>query len=162
MFGVSYYFYRKITKNNKENIYLYNLVFFCTLLQLLVVRSYILARLTTYLYIYYVLLIPPLLNEFLKKQLDVNLKDVDDLSNLYISYEPIWSIGSNPPSNDEIEDVVKYIKSLFKEDVRVLYGGGVNEKNITELNKIPDINGYLIGGASTIPEKFIKIIEVTK
>lgn len=68
MFGVSYYFYRKITKNNKENIYLYNLVFFCTLLQLLVVRSYILARLTTYLYIYYVLLIPPLLNEFLKKQ----------------------------------------------------------------------------------------------
>ncbi len=100
--------------------------------------------------------------EFLKKQLDVNLKDVEDLSNLYISYEPIWSIGSTPPSNEEIEDIVKYIKSLFKEDVRVLYGGGVNEKNIEELNKIPDINGYLIGGASIIPEKFIKIIEVTK
>ncbi len=100
--------------------------------------------------------------EFLKKQLDVNLKDVNDLSNLYISYEPIWSIGSTPPSNEEIEDIVKYIKSLFKEDVRVLYGGGVNEKNIEELNKIPDINGYLIGGASIIPEKFIKIIEVTK
>lgn len=100
--------------------------------------------------------------EFLKKQLDVNLKDVEDLSNLYISYEPIWSIGSTPPSNEEIEDIVKYIKSLFKEDVRVLYGGGVNEKNIEELNKIPNINGYLIGGASTIPEKFIKIIEVTK
>ena len=100
--------------------------------------------------------------EFLKKQLDVNLKDVEDLSNLYISYEPIWSIGSTPPSNEEIEDIVKHIKSLFKEDVRVLYGGGVNEKNIEELNKIPDINGYLIGGASIIPEKFIKIIEVTK
>lgn len=100
--------------------------------------------------------------EFLKKQLDVNLKDVEDLSNLYISYEPIWSIGSTPPSNEEIEDIVKYIKSLFKKDVRVLYGGGVNEKNIEELNKIPDINGYLIGGASIIPEKFIKIIEVTK
>lgn len=100
--------------------------------------------------------------EFLKKQVDVNLKDVEDLSNLYISYEPIWSIGSTPPSNEEIEDIVKYIKSLFKEDVRVLYGGGVNEKNIEELNKIPDINGYLIGGASIIPEKFIKIIEVTK
>lgn len=100
--------------------------------------------------------------EFLKKQLDVNLKDIEDLSNLYISYEPIWSIGSTPPSNEEIEDIVKYIKSLFKEDVRVLYGGGVNEKNIEELNKIPDINGYLIGGASIIPEKFIKIIEVTK
>ena len=100
--------------------------------------------------------------EFLKKQLDVNLKDVEDLSNLYISYEPIWSIGSTPPSNEEIEDIVKYIKSLFKKDVRVLYGGGVNEKNIEELNKIPDINGYLIGGASIIPEKFIKILEVTK
>ena len=100
--------------------------------------------------------------EFLKKQLDVNLKDIEDLSNLYISYEPIWSIGSTPPSNEEIEDIVKYIKSLFNENVRVLYGGGVNEKNIEELNKIPDINGYLIGGASIIPEKFIKIIEVTK
>lgn len=100
--------------------------------------------------------------QFLKKQLDVNLKDVDDLSNIYISYEPIWSIGGVPPTNEEIDDIARYIKSLFKHDVHVLYGGGVNEKSITKLEEIPNIDGYLIGGAGTDPEKLIKILEVTQ
>lgn len=42
----------------------------------------------------------------------------------------------------------------------VLYGGSVNEKNISSLNQIENIDGYLVGGASTKVDKFIKIIEV--
>jgi triosephosphate isomerase len=34
---------------------------------------------------------------------------------------------------------------------RILYGGSVNEKNCKELAKQPDIDGFLVGGASLKP-----------
>ena len=40
-----------------------------------------------------------------------------------------------------------------------LYGGSMNDKNAFELLAQPDIDGGLIGGASLVPEKFVKIIE---
>ena len=45
-------------KKDKNNIILYNLVIICTLFQLVTLKSYIIARITTYFYVFYVLLIP--------------------------------------------------------------------------------------------------------
>ena len=90
----------------------------------------------------------------------------EQLDNVVIAYEPIWAIGTNQtPTNKDIEDMINYIKLLVESyfnypNIKVLYGGSVNEKNITELNKIKNLDGYLVGGASTNPEKFLKIIEV--
>ncbi|NCX65525.1 MAG: triose-phosphate isomerase, partial [Proteobacteria bacterium] len=39
--------------------------------------------------------------------------------------------------------------------------GSVNNKNIHELKKIKNLDGFLIGGASQDPKKFIDIIEKT-
>ena len=44
---------------------------------------------------------------------------------------------------------------------KVLYGGSVNPINIKDLNKINQIDGFLIGGASQNPNKFIDIIKKT-
>ena len=44
---------------------------------------------------------------------------------------------------------------------KVLYGGSVNPKNISQLKSINNIDGYLIGGASQDPKKFIDIIKKT-
>ena len=44
---------------------------------------------------------------------------------------------------------------------KVLYGGSVNSKNIDQLKIIPDIDGFLIGGASQNQKKFIDIIKKT-
>ena len=44
---------------------------------------------------------------------------------------------------------------------KVLYGGSVNPKNISELKTINNIDGFLIGGASQDPNKFIDIIKKT-
>lgn len=103
----------------------------------------------------------------LKKQITSALKGIDNSNykNIIIAYEPIWSIGTGKvPNNTEIEDTISFIKKiiddLWKFDIRVLYGGSVNEKNINNLNNIPNIGGYLVGGASTDPNKFKKIIEV--
>ena len=46
-------------------------------------------------------------------------------------------------------------------NIRVLYGGSVNSKNISQLVKIDNLDGFLIGGASLKIEEFLNIIEVT-
>ncbi len=63
--------YKNVVKEDKNNIKLYMLALFCTLLQIIVTRSYIIARLATVLFIYYVLLLPEVYNAFknsLRKQ----------------------------------------------------------------------------------------------
>jgi triosephosphate isomerase len=41
---------------------------------------------------------------------------------------------------------------------RILYGGSVNPENAAELYAQPDIDGFLVGGASLDPAKFLAII----
>lgn len=99
--------------------------------------------------------------EILKKQLLNDLKDINQ--KIIISYEPIWAIGTGKtPSNEEITDLVNYIKNLFNNKIKVLYGGSVSEKNIETLNQIKNIDGFLIGKAATNPSSLRKIIEVTR
>ena len=97
----------------------------------------------------------------LKNQILKALKNITE--EIIISYEPIWAIGTGKtPTNNEIEDIVSYIKSLFDYDVKVLYGGSVSEQNINQLNLVPNVDGFLIGKAATTPGSLIKIIEVAE
>lgn len=100
----------------------------------------------------------------LKRQIRDSFFDISDLSNVIIAYEPVWSIGTNKvPDEEEILYTVKYIKELiktmYKTDIKVLYGGSINEKNIEKFKNIKEIDGFLIGSASINPLKFIEIIE---
>lgn len=86
-----------------------------------------------------------------------------DIKNIVIAYEPVWAIGTGLfPTNEEIIDVVNYIKDLISDkfgiNLLVLYGGSVNKKNISLLNQISSIDGYLIGGASTKVDEFLYIV----
>ena len=49
-------------------------------------------------------------------------------------------------------------KARAADQVRILYGGSMNDKNATELMSQPEIDGGLIGGASLVAEKFEKVI----
>lgn len=42
-------------------------------------------------------------------------------------------------------------------EIRIVYGGSVTAANCVELAKEPDIDGFLVGGASLKPE-FVQII----
>jgi triosephosphate isomerase len=57
-------------------------------------------------------------------------------------------------------ETINFIKNKAK-GIKVLYGGSVNPKNINDLKKIKNIDGFLIGGASQSANKFIDIIKKT-
>ena len=54
------------------------------------------------------------------------------------------------------------LRSKFRDKPqRVLYGGSVNPKNITNLKKVNNLDGFLVGGASQSAKKFIDIVKKT-
>ena len=101
-------------------------------------------------------------NQVLSRQLKLGLRGLKFNKNLIIAYEPVWAIGSGMiPTSEDLFKTINFIKSKVKKSVKVLYGGSVNDKNITELKTINNIDGYLIGGASQNSKKFIDIIKKT-
>ena len=97
----------------------------------------------------------------LSKQIDIGLKKIKNKKNIIIAYEPVWAIGTGlTPNNIELHEIINFIKKKQKK-TKVLYGGSVNPKNINVLKNINNIDGFLVGGASQNPNKFIDIIKKT-
>jgi len=102
----------------------------------------------------------------LKKQIRNSLAKNFNVNKILFAYEPVWSIGTNKiPKIEELEKIIKFIKNEIKKnykvkkDVKVLYGGSVNSNNIRLFSFIPQIDGFLIGGASQSSKKFIDIMK---
>ena len=99
--------------------------------------------------------------KILLKQITLGLQKVQKRKNIIIAYEPVWSIGTGIiPKSDDLFSTINFIKKKVR-NIKVLYGGSVNSKNINELKLIKNIDGFLIGGASQDPKKFIDIIKKT-
>ena len=86
----------------------------------------------------------------------------EQVKDLVVAYEPVWSIGTGKNASTEIaQDVCAYIRSLLRElfgkvadEIRVLYGGSVKPENIKAYLSCPDIDGGLVGGASLKKDSF--------
>ena len=102
-------------------------------------------------------------NQVLKRQIEKGLKSIENKSKIILAYEPVWSIGTGIiPKEITLTKTISFIKSRFvKKYPKILYGGSVNTNNVDKLKKIPNIDGFLIGGASQNPKKFIDIIQKT-
>lgn len=83
-----------------------------------------------------------------------------------ITYVYIRAIGTGKvATTEQAQEVHAAIREWLKKEVsseaaektRILYGGSVTEKNSGELAKQPDIDGFLVGGASLKPA-FVDII----
>ena len=102
-----------------------------------------------------------LTKKILSKQIKLGLNRIKKTNRIIIAYEPVWSIGSGIiPKSDDLFDVIHFIKKK-NQNSKVIYGGSVNTKNITDLKIINNVDGFLIGGASQDSKKFIDIIKKT-
>ncbi len=108
--------------------------------------------------------------EKIKAQIDFALKGIlpRKFAEITIAYEPIWAIGTgqtvDPQKAEEIFSFIKnYLICTYGEDsvrnIRLLYGGSLNENNAKELLNIPNVDGGLIGGASLNLDKFMSILK---
>ena len=96
--------------------------------------------------------------EFIMDELEKAFNNIKEIDKIIIAYEPIYSIGTEIiPKNEEIEEVIKTIKDKYPNN-KVLYGGSVNEENISIINNISIIDGYLLGGISLKPNKLKELI----
>ena len=95
------------------------------------------------------------------RQLDAVAKDIKDWSKIVVAYEPVWAIGTGKVATpQQAQDVHAAIRKWaaeklgkeVAEKLRLIYGGSVAAKNCKELGSQPDIDGFLVGGASLKPE----------
>ena len=109
--------------------------------------------------------------EVLKTQIEIGLKDIEDVSKIVIAYEPVWAIGTGrtataEQANETIAYIRKTVGEFFcpkcAEKVRIQYGGSMNAGNCKELMAMPEIDGGLIGGASLKANDFATIVNFDK
>lgn len=92
---------------------------------------------------------------------------LEALEDIIIAYEPVWAIGTGIiPTITQIDEIAFYIKNYIKhhysKNLKVIYGGSVNEENIDELKELKEIDGFLLGGVSLKLEKIKDIIKKLK
>ncbi|MDQ3587692.1 MAG: triose-phosphate isomerase [Actinomycetota bacterium] len=104
----------------------------------------------------------------LRQQVGEALSDVESerLADVTLAYEPVWAIGTGKTATpDQAQEAMAFVRALVgdrseeaAEQVRVLYGGSVKPDNAAEIMAQPDVDGALVGGASTDPEGFAQIV----
>ncbi|MEG1142560.1 MAG: triose-phosphate isomerase [Clostridia bacterium] len=99
-------------------------------------------------------------------QLKNSLKDITDISNVVIAYEPIWAIGTGVSASEiDANDMCKYIRESISKmydtnianNIRIVYGGSVKASNAKLLLNMDNIDGALVGGAC-ITNEFVAIV----
>ncbi|MES2769729.1 MAG: triose-phosphate isomerase [Bdellovibrionota bacterium] len=104
--------------------------------------------------------------DVLKEQLEVGLKHFDRKGSLIVAYEPVWAIGTGEVATPEqAQEAHAFVRKTLQkitglDTYKILYGGSVKPENAQELISKPDIDGFLVGGASLKPDSLAQICQI--
>jgi triosephosphate isomerase len=85
-----------------------------------------------------------------------------------IAYEPVWAIGTGlnatPQQAQEVHLMIRQLIAVMynkelAEQIIIQYGGSVKADNAAELAGQPDVDGFLVGGASLKADDFAAIVK---
>jgi triosephosphate isomerase len=93
-----------------------------------------------------------------------------DIANVVIAYEPVWAIstfGGELAKPTDAAEAIAYIRHQVEQlygakvakQMRVLYGGSVDDTTVRGYLEIEGCDGALVGGASLNPYKFAGVID---
>jgi triosephosphate isomerase len=105
-----------------------------------------------------------------RRQLEVGLSLINiKEASFVVAYEPVWAIGTGQVATPEqAEDVHAYLRELLQglsskdraQEISILYGGSVKPDNSEALAKKPNIDGFLVGGASLKAADLAAIVQL--
>ena len=93
----------------------------------------------------------------------------EQFAGIVIGYEPVWAIGDGETATPQVAAAAHRLIRARAEDrfgaeaankVRILYGGSVKPGNAQSLMVEPEIDGFLVGGASLDPVSFAALVNV--
>lgn len=93
----------------------------------------------------------------------------EEVRDLVIAYEPVWAISTfdgEVAKPDDMQRAINYIRAQVEElygkkaaqEVRVLYGGSVNESDVRAYLSLKGCDGVLVGAASLNHHQFSSIV----
>lgn len=114
--------------------------------------------------------------QVIRDRVTAALRDVRaaDARTVLLAYEPLWAISTStdvaepmadsPESAQVVHKLIRHaIAELYDthvaDSVRVLYGGSVDAHNVAGYAAMDDIDGVLVGGASTDPSSFMQVVK---
>lgn len=95
----------------------------------------------------------------------------EQIGNCIIAYEPVWAIGTGvnatPQQAAEVHALIRQLLATqygreVAEEITIQYGGSVKPDNAAELIREPEIDGFLVGGASLKAEDFSQIATIVE
>lgn len=106
---------------------------------------------------------------FVKEQLRSALQDVvpANITKVIIAYEPVWAIGATEAmSPRQMHEMAIFIRKTLVGShgekglkMKIIYGGSIDETNAREMVAEGEVQGLLVGRASTEPEKITRLIK---
>jgi triosephosphate isomerase (TIM) len=94
---------------------------------------------------------------------------VEQFARVIVAYEPFWAIGSGdaaaPEKTGEAHRLIRHqatesFRQEAAKEMRLLYGGSFKTENAAGLRAEPEIDGFLVGGASLNPKAFAAIVNL--
>jgi triosephosphate isomerase len=92
--------------------------------------------------------------------------ELDDPERLVVAYEPVWAIGTGRTATaDQAQEAHAFLRNVLASvagagiarQIPLLYGGSVKPGNAAELAREPDVDGFLVGGASLEAASLLQI-----
>lgn len=93
-----------------------------------------------------------------------------EIENVVIAYEPVWAISTfdgEKAKPDDIKKAIAYVRfqiaelygKRVSEDMRILYGGSVDDHDVSGYLEVEGVDGVLPGAASLNYQQFSNIVE---
>ncbi len=93
----------------------------------------------------------------------------EQFAGIVIGYEPLWAIGEGTTATPQVAaDAHRFLRALAQtrfgaeaaNKIRIIYGGSIKADNAKSLMEQPEIDGFLVGGASLDPVSFAALVNL--